>query len=899
MILRSLELRHFLSHENSLINFDLGINLITGKNGSGKSSIIDGIKFALFGDSRGSSVVDLIKRGRPETTVSLEFSIGPDIYRVTRTMALGKNGSVRERDAVLLKNDAEMARSVTGVNSALVDTLGISEELFLNSVFVEQGEIASLVSENKSVRERTFSHILGLNFLQQLSMDIAESVKEARVKSAALDGAGESLEAIRQRISQGNEDLSSLKREYEGTSIRARRKEGELATITDEEKGLQQQIATLVSAAERVSKIRAQMDGLKGQEAKTAADLARIGKNISVKEESIDRKLLASAPFLNKYYDLTGRKESQKLLLQSVQEQVQQAEGMKRDLDALKSAHLDFTKEEKNLAALETEKSSLEQQERDYAVLESRLDQDNAKLRGLDSELSKIAKAVSKEFSGSISEEALSVRRQELESGKSEKDSKISEIKAGIGQLNSRRNEIKQKIRELEGNKECPLCHQSLTQDHMRQVLSEYSGEDLEIQKSILEMVSKKERLDSEREQILSSIHYLSSQDVMRYFSLKTEISSLNSQISEIEERKQATVNGHKRFVRLIGDIALAKENIQKLKNPERQYTAIEEAMKKIDLQSLKNRSAAISDELSSLERQMAELIDRLGFQPDPTVSERLNASIQAEGELNGLLVDKKSLEVSLSAMHQSFSELDREKKDLDLQIKGLPDLQSRLADTQEKRKVINSEFNEALKSASELKGRILSVTAELERMRKDEETFAGQFAKLEKLKGAQLSLEKLRMCFDREGIQKTIRKDSAVFITNMMREHSFSFNLNFDDVRVSEDMSIEVSQNNQSESIDMLSGGERTALAIALRLAIVKYVNESIKTMVMDEPTVFLDEDRRQNLTDILQYTFNGEENPIPQMIIVSHHSELRSVSNNVFEVKKSGGTSTVIMED
>ncbi|WP_175266729.1 AAA family ATPase [Acidiplasma cupricumulans] len=41
-----------LSHEDSEINFDPGINIITGKNGAGKTSILDAMKFALFSDSR-------------------------------------------------------------------------------------------------------------------------------------------------------------------------------------------------------------------------------------------------------------------------------------------------------------------------------------------------------------------------------------------------------------------------------------------------------------------------------------------------------------------------------------------------------------------------------------------------------------------------------------------------------------------------------------------------------------------------------------------------------------------------------------------------------------------------------------------------------------------------------
>ena len=54
MIIESLELTNFLSHEKTNIVFENGINIITGKNGAGKTSILDGIKFALFAESRNS-----------------------------------------------------------------------------------------------------------------------------------------------------------------------------------------------------------------------------------------------------------------------------------------------------------------------------------------------------------------------------------------------------------------------------------------------------------------------------------------------------------------------------------------------------------------------------------------------------------------------------------------------------------------------------------------------------------------------------------------------------------------------------------------------------------------------------------------------------------------------------
>ena len=52
MIIESIKIKNFLSHEDTEIDFEQGINIITGKNGAGKTSVLDAIKFALFAESR-------------------------------------------------------------------------------------------------------------------------------------------------------------------------------------------------------------------------------------------------------------------------------------------------------------------------------------------------------------------------------------------------------------------------------------------------------------------------------------------------------------------------------------------------------------------------------------------------------------------------------------------------------------------------------------------------------------------------------------------------------------------------------------------------------------------------------------------------------------------------------
>jgi exonuclease SbcC len=96
-------------------------------------------------------------------------------------------------------------------------------------------------------------------------------------------------------------------------------------------------------------------------------------------------------------------------------------------------------------------------------------------------------------------------------------------------------------------------------------------------------------------------------------------------------------------------------------------------------------------------------------------------------------------------------------------------------------------------------------------------------------------------------------------------------------------------------QDIDQISGGERVALAIALRLAIAQVLSGKVETIIMDEPTTHLDEERRKELVNILNSFFREGGRIIPQMLIITHHNEIQEVADIVYIVKKNGGYSCI----
>ena len=91
--------------------------------------------------------------------------------------------------------------------------------------------------------------------------------------------------------------------------------------------------------------------------------------------------------------------------------------------------------------------------------------------------------------------------------------------------------------------------------------------------------------------------------------------------------------------------------------------------------------------------------------------------------------------------------------------------------------------------------------------------------------------------------------------------------------------------------NIEMVSGGEKIAIALALRLGITQAMSKgNIETILLDEPTIHLDTIRKQHLITVLR-----SMSVIPQMLIVTHDDELENAADTLIRVVKEDGISTV----
>ncbi|MDP4181378.1 MAG: AAA family ATPase [Bacillota bacterium] len=183
-IITKIIIENFQSHENTIIDFDKGLNIITGPSDNGKSAIIRALKWVLFNDPRGT---DFIRHGAQMARVTIEIDNGNTIVRERSHSKNRYLVKVGDQDFITFEGFGnEIPQEVInahGITKAFLDT-SLSSSLNI----AEQLEGPFLLSETGSVRAKAIGRLIGLHIIDRTIKDCnvdlrRESQLNERVKS--------------------------------------------------------------------------------------------------------------------------------------------------------------------------------------------------------------------------------------------------------------------------------------------------------------------------------------------------------------------------------------------------------------------------------------------------------------------------------------------------------------------------------------------------------------------------------------------------------------------------------------------------------------------------------------------------------------------------------------------
>lgn len=203
-----LELKGFTAfRDEQTVDFQgLDLFAISGPTGSGKSSILDAVTYALFGvvERVGKQTTQLVSQGQDRMAVTLEFAVGDERFRVARSTRAG-GGATRillERWDGGWRQAGEGADRVREANGMIERALGLDYEAFTRSVLLPQGRFAEFLVGDAAERRRILIELLGLELFERLARRAGEVKRDAAIAAETnrhlleTEYAGVSAEAV-------------------------------------------------------------------------------------------------------------------------------------------------------------------------------------------------------------------------------------------------------------------------------------------------------------------------------------------------------------------------------------------------------------------------------------------------------------------------------------------------------------------------------------------------------------------------------------------------------------------------------------------------------------------------------------------------------------------------------
>jgi len=340
MILKSIKLSNIRSYTSEVMNFPEGSVLLAGDIGSGKSTILMAIEFALFGIRRVHlSGASLLRHGKREGFVELGFDInGKEVY-IKRTLKRQKD-SVKQEAGFVITDSIKKEGTAVELKSMVLDLLGYPKDLLTRSrdliyrytVFTPQDEMKAILIEDSEVRLDTLRKVFQIDKYKRIRENCSIFIKELREKQKELEGRIADLQEKKEQKNERENEVKSLgdrisasakEKDRAEEEVKQRKKsaekyEADVRKLNDIKKDIEKLQLMLNSTASQISTSKSELGKTENQiaelkkevEANDIPDKKSLRSTLKLREEELEKAEDGLRGIREKIAELNTRKKS-------------------------------------------------------------------------------------------------------------------------------------------------------------------------------------------------------------------------------------------------------------------------------------------------------------------------------------------------------------------------------------------------------------------------------------------------------------------------------------------------------------------------------------------------------------------------------------------------------------
>lgn len=251
MIPLKIQIKNFVSYGSNtqVINFEpYHLICFSGKNGHGKSALLDAITWSIWGQARkvqSSSKADegLLRLGQTNMMVTLDFICNSQSYRIRREFTVFPNKNQTELEFGIIDTTSNSFRSLTdktirATQDKINEILGLDFESFINSAFLRQGQSNEFSKKSPKERKEVLATILRLDYYEKIRKASSEKAKEYNSQKELLVFSKKRIEAELELKNNLNNQLKEIENNLTNISLEENYNKNLLENIIKEKEKL-------------------------------------------------------------------------------------------------------------------------------------------------------------------------------------------------------------------------------------------------------------------------------------------------------------------------------------------------------------------------------------------------------------------------------------------------------------------------------------------------------------------------------------------------------------------------------------------------------------------------------------------------------------------------------------